>query len=269
MSIFKDKTHDSELGQSVYMTQLYDTLGLAKAVYSRFVKSNIIDNPFCEHGKDYSTSMLSEQKTKGRFRQEYHIHIDFAKKLCMVAKSEVGEAVRTELVEVTKRIENRKLVGTKEAALIHTFLNTFKFAEYQIEAENLHKRKFVLTAKTKKDIHKLFAQHRSEILGINNEQLKSAMVDAFNQGLIHTHTAKNIRARIAYTDKYQLLRNAVADYLLSEGVETSDAINFADTVKEVAQFAKIEIRIKDEDTLFEEKENAPRPIEINVKLITT
>lgn len=264
MAIFKDKTHDSELGQSVYMTELYDILQLDKSQYSRFVKTNIIKNAYCEYGKDYSTFMSNEKKA-GRFRQEYHIHIDFAKKLCMVAKTEVGEAVRNELVEVTKKIENRKLVGTKEAALIHTFLNTFKFAQYQIEAESLHKRKFVLTSKTKKDIHKLFAQHRNDILSINNEQLKSAMVEAFNQGLIHTHTAKNIRARIAYTDKYQLLRNAVADYLLSEGVETSDAINFSDTVKEVAQFAKLEIRIKDEDTLFEEKENAAKPLEINVK----
>lgn len=269
MAIFKDKTHESEIGQSVYMTQLYDTLGLAKAAYSRFVKTNLVENPYCEYGKDYSTFVLNEQKTKGRFRQEYNIHIDFAKKICMVAKSKVGEAIRNELVEVTKKIEQRKLVGTKEAALIHTFLNTFKFAEYQIEAENLHKRKFVLSAKTKKDIHKLFAQHRNEILGINNEQLKSGMVEAFNRGLIHTHTAKNIRARIAYLDIYQLLRNAVADYLLSQGVETYDAINFADTVKEVAQFAKIEIRIKDEDTLFEEKENATKPFDLNVKLITT
>ena len=81
-------------------------------------------------------------------------------------------------------------------------------------------------------------------------------MDAFNKGMIHKPQAKNIRGRIALLDRYKLIRDAVADYLLSTGATTSDAINFADTVKEIAQFAKIEIRIKDEDNLFQEKINA-------------
>ena len=146
-------------------------------------------------------------------------------------------------------------------------LNTFKFAEYQIQAEDIHKGYFILTAKTKENVHKAFAEYRSDLLGINNNDLKQGLIDAFNKGMIHKASAKNIRGRIALIDKYRLIRDAVADFLIGTGATTFDALNFADTVKEIAEFAQIEIRIKDEDNLFQEKENVFPPL-LNLPLLT-
>ena len=151
-------------------------------------------------------------------------------------------------------------------------IETFKFADYQIKAEELHKDRFILSSKVKGNIHKLFAENRNEILGINNEMLKQELISMFQQGLIHKPQAKNIRARIALIDRYKLMRNAVTDYLISLQVNTHDAITFAETVMEVAKITQIEIRIKDEDTLFDIKENASTPLELieltsNAKLL--
>lgn len=66
------ETFESELGQSVKMTELYDYLGLEKSHYSRFVKKEILNSLYFEKGKDYSPFMANNAKLgqRGQFRQE-------------------------------------------------------------------------------------------------------------------------------------------------------------------------------------------------------
>lgn len=253
--------YDTQLGQSVKATNLFDYLELEKTYYTRWVKKNIVDNQFFESGKDYLHLMSSNAKTgrRGQFRKDFDIHIDSAKKLCMVSNSPKGERVRNELVNLTKQVENNKLLNHQKTALLYQLLNIFKFGDKQLEAEEMHKDRFKLTTKIKGNIHKLFAEYRNELLSINNEDLKETILRGFQDGTIHKPSAKNIRSRIALVDRYKLIRNAVADYLISTGADNHNAITFADTVMEVAKIAGVEIRIKDEDTLFDVKEFAESP----------
>lgn len=258
---------DTDLGQSVKSTHLFDYLELSKGQYSRWAKIHIVDNIYFEIGKDYSTSVSSNRVDgqRGRFRAEFIIHIDSAKKLCMVSNSPVGEKVRNELVKLTKQVENNQLLDHKKTALLYQLLNIFKFGDKQLEAEEMHKDRFKLSTKVRGNIHKLFSEYRNSLLSINNEALKEAVLIGFQNGTIHKPTAKNIRGRIALIDRYKLIRNAVADYLISTGADTHNAITFADTVMEVAKIAGVEIRIKDEDTLFDLKENAESPKLLGLK----
>ncbi len=257
---------DTALGQSVYATELYDYLGLRKSDYSRFIKREIIDNPYCDE-KSYSAVVLNESK-HGRFRQEYYIQIDFAKKLCMVSKSDKGNEIREELVKLTKQVETHKLLDAKKAAFAYVLINTFQFTEHQIEAEQLHKDKFRLSNKFADNIHQAFAEYRNDYLSINNNQLKQDLITAFEQGKISIAKGKNIRQRIYLLDKYKLIRDAVAELLVSKGVNTIEAINFADTVRNVAELANVEIRMKNEDNLFDNKRtDVIPPAEINAKNI--
>jgi phage anti-repressor protein len=244
---------DTEIGQAVYATELYDYLGLEKSHYSRFIKKEVTSNPYCDE-KSYLPYRANEKK-HGRFRQEYYIHIDFAKKLCMVSRSPKANEIRNELVELTKQVENHKLLDAKKAAFAYVLINTFQFAEHQIEAEQLHKDKFRLSNKFAKNIHEAFAEYRNDYLSINNNQLKQDLITAFNQGKIPVAKGKNIRHRIYLLDKYKLIRDAVAELLVSKGVNTIEAINFADTVRNVAELANVEIRMKNENTLFDNKRN--------------
>jgi phage anti-repressor protein len=73
---------------------LYDYLQLDKSHYSRWCKSNIVDNDFAEEGVDYIYSPSKASKSRGNFSEDYKITATFAKKLSMTAKCERGERAR-------------------------------------------------------------------------------------------------------------------------------------------------------------------------------
>ena len=246
----------------VQLTELYEKLELQPATFSRFVKHQIRGNEYAEEGKEYSSLGLKTSEKGGRPKEDFILTLQFAKEIIMLSKSKVGKKYRDWLISLETKVENNELLSIPKVALLYKMIETFKFAEYQIKAEELHKDRFILSSTVKTKIHKLFAEHRNEILGIDNDQLKQELISMFNKGLIHKPTAKNIRNRISIIDKYKLVRNAVTDFLLSMGTNTHDAITFAETVMEVAKITQIEIRIKDEDTLFDVKENVQTPLEL-------
>ncbi len=243
---------------------LYNGLEI-KSRFATWMERAIEDYGFTE-GLDYFPTMGKTTSLGGRPTTEYDLTIDCAKELCLYGKSKKGKEYRKYLIGLSSQVDSHKLLNTKKAALAYKLINTFKFGEYQLEAENMHKESYRLSSRIKEDFHKLFANYRNDLLGINNRELKEGMIKAFESGMIHKVAAKNIRTRIMFLDRYQLIRNAVADYLICMGENTMDALNFADSVKEIAEFAQIEIRIKDEDTLFESKEYALPPSQIALKI---
>lgn len=75
--------------------KLYDWLELDEGNYSRWVKANILENPFAEEGAEYSSLMKKIKPAgAGRPTTDYKISASFAKKLAMASKSERGEQAR-------------------------------------------------------------------------------------------------------------------------------------------------------------------------------
>jgi phage anti-repressor protein len=253
----------------VQLTELYEKLELDKTDYSKFIKDQFINNEYANEGKEFSYLGTKTTSKGGRPKADYLLTLDFAKDIIIRTKSKVGKQYRDWLLSLEKKVENNKLLTIEKTALVVQMINTFKFGEYQIEAEKLHKDTFMLSTITKENIHKLFGQYRNELLDINNYELKQGLIDAYQKGLINTPKGKNIRTRLFHLDKYVLVRNAVADYLLSIGVNTHDALTFADSVKMVAELTNLEIKIKNEDTLFQHKENVAAPIELSKEEIIT
>ena len=74
--------------------------------YSRWVKSNITENPFAEENKDYfySSLMKSEQK-RGNFAQDFKLTANFAKKLSMQGKTERAEQAREYFIRVEDKLK--------------------------------------------------------------------------------------------------------------------------------------------------------------------
>ena len=73
--------------------RLYDFLELNPGNYARWCKSNILDNPFAEEGKDYYSSCVKGEG-KGNFADDYKLTAAFAKKLSMTQKNQKGEVAR-------------------------------------------------------------------------------------------------------------------------------------------------------------------------------
>lgn len=80
--------------------KLYAFLEMDKSHYSRWVKSNIIENQFAEEGVDYFYSPCVASKGRGNFAEDYKLTASFAKKLSMTQKNEKGELARNYFVGV-------------------------------------------------------------------------------------------------------------------------------------------------------------------------
>lgn len=86
--------------------ELYEFLQLDSTHFIRWFKNNIIDNQFAAEGTDYKVFAINGENPKGgRPGQDADLSIDFAKKLCMVSKSERGEQARNYFIEVEKRFK--------------------------------------------------------------------------------------------------------------------------------------------------------------------
>ena len=62
------------------------------------------DNAYAEEGKDYSTSVSSEQQGRGHFAQDYLLSASFAKKLAMSSRSPKGEEARSYFIKVEEAL---------------------------------------------------------------------------------------------------------------------------------------------------------------------
>lgn len=77
--------------------KLYDFLELAKGQFSRWAKTNILDNPFAEEGVDYWGFDIN---VEGNVTQDYRLTSRFAKKLSMKGNGKKAEDAREYFTKV-------------------------------------------------------------------------------------------------------------------------------------------------------------------------
>ncbi|GHU54334.1 hypothetical protein AGMMS49975_14590 [Clostridia bacterium] len=114
------KIEDNRISAKV----LYEFLELNVAVYSRWCKTQILENAFAEESVDFiplqPLNTKVERTEDGRFTAnqstDYLLSIPFAKKLCMLSKSDKGEQARNYF------IEREKAAYHAETALEHAIL---------------------------------------------------------------------------------------------------------------------------------------------------
>ena len=82
--------------------KLYDFLGLAKGQFSRWCKTNILENEFAEEGIDYEGFDIN---VEGNIVKDYRLTASFAKKLSMTAKNERGEQAREYFVRAEDKLK--------------------------------------------------------------------------------------------------------------------------------------------------------------------
>jgi phage anti-repressor protein len=213
--------HTSKLGQSVYLTQLYDYLELNKAHYTHFVERNINKNDFAVYDIDYLPLSASNAKIgqRGRFRKEFEIYIDFAKKLCMVSRSKKGEEIRNELVELTKKIETGQQFSTEQINFLLELVPIMGLFSIQDISE---KRHF--------DFHNNkydWWDYRAKVLGYGTQQLRIE-VEKLNRKY------KSQKQALLHVDKYELIRIGVIDLFIALGKSVEYSSNVADLCKNIA-----------------------------------
>jgi phage anti-repressor protein len=249
--------YNSILGQSIKMTELYDYLELNKSNYSHFVRANIKNNIYCELNKNYSlhdTSNIIEGK-KGQFRQEYNIHIDFAKKLCMISKSAKGNQIRDDLVRLTNQVENKDLLSETEILTLSALIGFFKFIENQKDITKRHMTDYVNQHPSKyafAEFHTL----RNNILQISKEEIELKLKEYCIEQNKRLPALKSNRDKIMFIDMYDSLKNAVWDFLYMNGSPT--ALKLSELAKKMAKAQGISILPRNENNLFQIREMLPQ-----------
>jgi len=82
--------------------KLYSFLELAKGQFSRWAKSNILDNDFAEEGTEYWGFDIN---VEGNITCDYKLTAKFAKKLSMTAKNEKGEEARDYFIKMESSVK--------------------------------------------------------------------------------------------------------------------------------------------------------------------
>ena len=86
--------------------KLYAFLGMDNKNYSRWVKSNIVDNEFAEENTDYWVFVINEDNPLGgRPATDYRLTASFAKKLSMQSKTTKGEQARQYFLKVEDKLK--------------------------------------------------------------------------------------------------------------------------------------------------------------------
>lgn len=83
--------------------ELHQALGLHPAKWSEWSKNNIANNPFALEGKDYEVYNPQLNTQGGRPTTNYLLSIDFAKKLSMQVRTQIGERVRNYFLECERK----------------------------------------------------------------------------------------------------------------------------------------------------------------------
>lgn len=116
--------------KAVSAREMYLGLGLQESNWQRWANKNIEKNPFAIEGVDWlgfdlnveSYSSLGRVK-KGNRAKDYILTLDFAKKLCMQARTEKGEEIRDYFLEVEKKANTPQIIDNAKLQEIEAKIN--------------------------------------------------------------------------------------------------------------------------------------------------
>lgn len=94
---------NSDLQQAVDARELYQALGLDITQWARWSKQNIKENPFALKGTDYGVYDTMPNTLGGRPTTNYYLSVEFAKKLAMQVRTEMGERIRDYFLECERK----------------------------------------------------------------------------------------------------------------------------------------------------------------------
>ena len=119
------RIHEKGDKQVIDCRELYSFLGYDKSQWSRWYKKNIEEDDFFEELVDYTTFDIV---SKGNFTKNFHISIDMAKEICMLARNEKGKQARRYFIACENKLREVSQLGIPK-----TFSEALRLAADQAE----------------------------------------------------------------------------------------------------------------------------------------
>lgn len=120
--------------KAISARELYLSLGYDKSQYSRWYKKNILENSFAIENEDYIGFDIF---VEGNKTLDFALSLDFAKKLCMISKTKIGEKIRDYFIECEKKLQSNtyKIPQSYSEALKLAYEQSVKIENQQKQLE--------------------------------------------------------------------------------------------------------------------------------------
>lgn len=120
--------------------KLYEFLELNKSNYSKWCKTNILENEFAEEGTDYISFVPNDEREKFNPNPttDYKLSAKFAKKLSMTAKNERGEQARDYFIKAEDKLKEVAISTSELPPELQMFKSIFdQQAKQYIELQKM------------------------------------------------------------------------------------------------------------------------------------
>jgi len=215
-----------------------------------------IENADLQNSEDFCTNLV--KSTGGRPSTEYYFTIDAAKEICIISATKKAKELRRWLISESKKRENLEYITPKEAALAYEYINFFKYIENQKRAFILHKESFLKENPISKYVYAEFAKYRANVVGWDKEQVDNAISEYLKTHAGHNFTKLmklSMSDKLSIIDVNEAIRVSILDLLFSKGTHPEIAHKFANMVKNVSKEMEVLALRKNENNLFQTKEN--------------
>jgi phage anti-repressor protein len=242
----------------ISLLEMYMGLGLAKAAYSKWVKTNLI--PYYSEGSDYiigdtayvNIVSLSDRKRGIRSNtQEYLLTIATAKEVAMMARTDKSKDYRKWLLSLESSVESGDLMTAEEAVMAMELIRVFTYLENQRKAFELHQKKYIssiVSATTNPYV--AFEAYRSELLGYDKNMIEVWVEQYCDQKYEHP---KNVVAqadlnkkprykKIAIANPKEAIKAAIIDFVYGSGNEGDYKERGMRIVSNLLNASKVEVK---------------------------
>jgi hypothetical protein len=176
--------------------------------------------------------------------------------LVMVSKGKFSEQLRIYLIDLFKQRRDLELITIEESVIAHKILDCLRYVENQKEAYIMHKNAYVERNTAYGNVFAQFNIYRQSITGWDKQKIQNS-VNEYILKEQHPVKTTNQTEMLNIIDRYEAIRVACLDLLLSENDNIDSANKFADLIKKIAKLKNIESLSKNETDLFHTKdENA-------------
>lgn len=182
-----------------------------------------------EENKDFSYHHRYEDDEKSLIKYEWAVHLEMAKHIAMLQRSEQGKNLRDSLLFAEKQKSEGELLSRDQISALIEIINILGLFSVQIFLEKEHYEQFILSNKSN-----AWWGYRAKLFGFTTEDLKTIVTTL---GFRYV----NQRQALFHIEKYRLVKMATMDLFLAMGKSEYYAKNIAKTAETLARDFKISI----------------------------
>ena len=219
---------------------------------------DVIDRIGLREGKGFYRIQGKTSSVGGAPRKEFEFTLESAQEACLVTKSKYSKELRKYLIDLGDEVENGLRPTHSEILFLMDLVKLFAYHEYRERARSLHREAYVHNLSGGKQtsgwMYGRFEKWRADALGLGKEDLETKIKEYCIANYARVPKRITQAEALIIIDKYELIKNAVWDLLMSKNKSEQYIRNICALAKELAERLEPEFKRWNQQTLFGGKE---------------